>query len=100
MSPKKITRLALIVAAVSIMGMIVMAVVGPEWGLLNWWPAMGLGLAGAVANGFFSTGSVSDCSETSRNLDLLNDSLRACARVKREAMGRCAMEGEARIGER
>lgn len=45
MSPKKMTNLALIVAAISILGIIFMALLRPGWGLLSWWPVAGLGFS-------------------------------------------------------
>ena len=35
----------MIIAGLSIVGMVVMAVTQPAWGLWNWWPAMGLGIS-------------------------------------------------------
>jgi hypothetical protein len=48
MSPKKITGLALTIAGISILAVIPMVLLGPDWGVLTWWPAMGLGLAGLL----------------------------------------------------
>ncbi len=45
MSPKQITRTAMILASISIVGMLLMLVMRPDWGLVNWAPALGLGLA-------------------------------------------------------
>ena len=73
MSPKKITRLALMVAGVSILGMIVMAVVGPEWGLLNWWPAMGLGLAILLLIVSILRGAYLTAQKRVEMVDMLND---------------------------
>ena len=73
MSPKKITRLALIVAVVSILGMIVMAVIRPEWGLLNWWPAMGLGLSILLLIVSFLRGAYLTAQKRVEMVDMLND---------------------------
>ena len=73
MSPKKITRLALMVAGVSILGMIVMAVVGPEWGLLNWWPAMGLGLSILLLIVSILRGAYLTAQKRVEMVDMLND---------------------------
>jgi hypothetical protein len=45
MSPKRITNLALIVAGISVLGIIAMLLSRPGWGLLNWWPAASLGFS-------------------------------------------------------
>jgi hypothetical protein len=42
MSPKRMTNLALIVASISIIGIIGMPIIGPGWGIFSWWPAVGL----------------------------------------------------------
>ena len=45
MSPKRITNLALIVAGISVVGIIVTLLSRPGWGLLSWWPVAGLGFS-------------------------------------------------------
>jgi hypothetical protein len=45
MSPKKLSNLAVILAGISILGIIAMVFLRPAWGLLNWWPLAGLGLS-------------------------------------------------------
>ena len=45
MSPKQMTKSGLIIAAISALGLVLMAIVRPEWGLLSWWPTFGLALA-------------------------------------------------------
>jgi hypothetical protein len=42
MSPRKISNLAFVVAAISILGIIITVFVRPSWGLLDWWPAAGM----------------------------------------------------------
>lgn len=88
MSPKKITRLALMVAGVSILGMIVMAVVGPEWGLLNWWPAMGLGLSILLLIVSFLRGAYLTAQKRVEMVDMLNDCYTGVPAEKDEAMRR------------
>ena len=88
MSPKKITRLALMVAGVSILGMIVMAVVGPEWGLLNWWPAMGLGLAILLLIVSILRGAYLTAQKRVEMVDMLNDCYTGVPAEKDEAMRR------------
>ena len=45
MSPKKLTNLAIILAGISILGIICMVLLRPSWGPLNWWPLGALGLS-------------------------------------------------------
>lgn len=73
MSPKKITRLALIVAAISVLGIVAMAVPGPKWGLLNWWPAFGLGLALFLLVISFLRGAYLTAQKRVEMVDKLND---------------------------
>ena len=73
MSPKKITRLALVVGAISILGMIVMALLRPEWGMLSWWPAFGLGLAVLLLVVSFLWGAYLTAQKRVEMVDMLND---------------------------
>ena len=45
MSPKRITNLALVVAGISVLGIIAVLLSRPGWGLLSWWPVAGLGFS-------------------------------------------------------
>jgi hypothetical protein len=45
MSPRTLSNLAVILAGISILGIIAMAFFHPAWGLFNWWPLAGLGLS-------------------------------------------------------
>ncbi|NJN98980.1 MAG: hypothetical protein HC875_35240 [Anaerolineales bacterium] len=73
MSPRKITRLALIIGIVSILGIGVMAVVGPDWGLLAWWPALGVGLAVLLLLVSFLRGAYLTAQKRVKMVDVLND---------------------------
>lgn len=73
MSPKKITRLALTAGAISLPGMVVMAVVRPQWGVFNWWPAMGLGLAFLLLVISFLRGAYLTAQKRAEMVDKLND---------------------------
>lgn len=73
MSPRKITRLALGVGSISILGMIVMALIRPEWGMLNWWPAAGLGLALFLLLVSFLRGAYLTAQKRVEMVDMLND---------------------------
>ena len=45
MSPKKLSNLAIILAGISILGIIAIVFFRPAWGLFNWWPLAGLVLS-------------------------------------------------------
>ena len=45
MSPKELSNLAIILAGISILGIIAMVYLRPAWGLLIWWPLASLGLS-------------------------------------------------------
>ena len=86
MSPKKITRLGLIVATVSVVGMIVMALVGPEWGWLNVWPAIGFGLAVLLLIVSFLRGAYLTAQRRVEMVDKLNDCYTGVPASSDEAM--------------
>jgi hypothetical protein len=73
MSPKKITRLALVVGSISLVGMIVMVTMRPEWGILGWWPALGLGLAVLLLLVSFLRGAYLTAQKRVEMVDMLND---------------------------
>jgi len=73
MSPKKITQLGFITAAVSIVGLAGMAVAQPDWGILNWWPAMGLALALLLLVTSFLRGAYLTAQKRAEMVDKLND---------------------------
>jgi hypothetical protein len=73
MSPKKMTRIGLIGVVVSIVGALVMFVLGPEWGVWNWWPAMGLGLSLLLFVVSFLWGAYLAAQKRAEMVDLLND---------------------------
>ena len=86
MSPKKITRLGLIVATVSIVGMIVVALVGPEWGWLNSWPTIGFGLAVLLLIVSFLRGAYLTAQRRVEMVDKLNDCYTGVPASSDEAM--------------
>lgn len=73
MSPRKITRLALIIGAVSMLGMVAMVVVRPDWGTLAWWPALGLGLAVLLLVVSFLRGAYLTAQKRVEMVEMLND---------------------------
>lgn len=73
MSPRKITRLALVTGAVSILGIGAMVMVRPDWGLLAWWPVPGLGLAALLLLVSFLRGAYLTAQKRVKMVDMLND---------------------------
>lgn len=70
MSPKKITRLALIVGGISIVGLVAMVVARPEW---SWWPGLGLGLSVLLLLTSFLWGAYLTAQKRAAMVDRLND---------------------------
>ena len=83
MSPKQITRLAFIVAGISIVGAVVMLIAQPGWGLLNWWPALGLGLALVLLAASFLKGAYMAAQKRVELVDMLNDCYTGVAEADR-----------------
>ena len=73
MSPRKITRLALIIGGISILGIGAMALLRPAWGVLTWWPALGLGLAVLLLIVSFLRGAYLTAQKRVEMVDMLND---------------------------
>ena len=73
MSPKQTTKLAFIVGGISILGVIIMLVIQPEWGALTWWPAMGLGLSLLLLVISFLKGAYMSAQKRVALADMLND---------------------------
>jgi hypothetical protein len=72
-SPKQITKLALIVGSISILGILLMAFLVPDWGILNWWPAIGLGLSFLLLMISFLRGVYLTTQKRIEMVDMLND---------------------------
>ncbi len=73
MSPKQITKSAVIVGAVSILGVVLMLILQPAWGVWNWWPAMGLTLAVSLLVVSFVKGAFMVAQQRVEMVDKLND---------------------------
>ena len=73
MSPKQITRAGLIIAGASIVGIGVMLVLQPAWGLWNWWPVLGLALAFLLFVAAFLRGAYLTAQKRVELVDKLND---------------------------
>ena len=73
MSPKKIAKLTLIVAGISVVGIPLMLMLRPDWGWLAWWPALGLGLALLLLVASFLRGAYLSAQRQVAMVDKLND---------------------------
>ena len=73
MSPKQITKLAITVAVISVLGSLLMLVAQPNWGVWNWWPAMGLGLSLLLFVASFLKGAYVASQQRVALIDKLND---------------------------
>ena len=73
MSPKQITRMGVIVAGLSIIGLVMMLVTQPAWDFWNWWPAMGLAVAFLLFVAAFLKGAYLTAQKRAELVDKLND---------------------------
>ena len=74
MSPKKITRLGLIVGGLSLLGGPFMLLIAqPEWGWLGWWPVLGLLLSLLLFIAAFLKGAYLAAQRRVELVDMLND---------------------------
>lgn len=73
MSPRRITRLALTLATLSLLGIAPMVAFRPGWGALTWWPAMGLGLALLLLVVAYTWGALLATRQRMAMVDKLND---------------------------
>jgi hypothetical protein len=53
--------------------MILIATMRPEWGIINWWPVMGLGLAVLLLIVSFLRGAYLTAQKRVEMVDMLND---------------------------
>ena len=72
-SPKQITRLALIIGGISILGIIPMALLRLHWGVFSWWPVMGLALALFLLVVAYARGAYLTAQHRAAMVDKLND---------------------------
>ena len=72
-SPKQITRLALIIGGTSILGIIPMVLLRPNWGAFSWWPVMGLGLALLLLIVAYTRGAYLTAQHQAAMVDKLNE---------------------------
>jgi hypothetical protein len=84
-SPRNITRLALIIGSISILGIIPMVVLHPDWESLAWWPAMGFGLALLLLIVAYARGAYLAAQHRAAMVDKLNDCYRGVSATEEEA---------------
>ena len=72
MSPKQMTRLGLIIGAISVVGIVPMVWLRPDVGLLTWWPALGLGLAMLLFVAAYLKGAYLVAQRRAEMVDMLN----------------------------
>lgn len=65
--------MALIVGGISILGIIPMALLRPDWGAFSWWPVMGLGLALLLLVIAYARGAYLAAQHQAAMVDKLND---------------------------
>jgi hypothetical protein len=75
-SPKQITRLAVIIGSISLLGIIPMVWLHSAWGLLSWWPALGLPLALLLLVVAYAKGAYLAGQQQVAMVDKLNDCYR------------------------
>ncbi|MBN1217971.1 MAG: hypothetical protein JXM69_03495 [Anaerolineae bacterium] len=75
-SPKRITQVALIVAVICILASGPMLVLRPNWGILSWWPLIGLGLAVLLLLVAYLRGAYLAAQRRANMVDMLNDCYR------------------------
>lgn len=73
MSPKRLTNLALIVASISVLGIMLGVLFHPSWGPLNWWPAAGLGISFLLTAVAFVKGASMAAQKQMDLMDRMND---------------------------
>lgn len=73
MSPKKYSNLALILASISVLGIIARILMPSTWGLLGWWPAIGLGLSLLLVVVALAKGASLATQKRMDMVDVLND---------------------------
>jgi hypothetical protein len=73
MSPRKISRLGLIVTGMSIIGLVPTLFLSAQLGLWRWWPAGGFGLALLLFGAAFLRGAYLTAQRRVELVDMLND---------------------------
>jgi hypothetical protein len=83
-SPKQITKLAIITGTISLAGIMPMVWLRPAWGLLSWWPLLGLGLALLLLTAAYAKGAYLAGQQRAEMVDKLNDCYRGVPAGKEE----------------
>jgi hypothetical protein len=84
-SPKQITRLALIIGSISILGIVPMVLLRPNWETFSWWPMMGLGLALLLLAVAYARGAYLAAQHRATMVDKLNDCYMGVSATEEEA---------------
>jgi multisubunit Na+/H+ antiporter MnhB subunit len=79
-SPKRITQLALIVTVVCLLAIGPMLLIRPNWGILSWWPLIGLGLAVLLLVAAYLRGAYLTAQKRANMVNMLNDCYRGVTR--------------------
>jgi hypothetical protein len=83
-SPKQITKLAILTGIISLAGIMPMVWLRPAWGLLSWWPLWGLGLALLLLTAAYAKGAYLTGQQRAGMVDKLNDCYRGVAASEEE----------------
>ncbi len=83
-SPKNISKLALIISVVSVVGILPMLFFRPDWGAATWWPAVGLGLAFLLLVTAYLRGAYLAAQQRAAMVDQLNDCYRGVKAAEEE----------------
>ena len=73
MSPKNITRTATAIGFISLMGILLMVIWQPGWGIWAWWPVIGLALSFLLLVWAFLYGAYLTAQRRAEMVDRLND---------------------------
>jgi hypothetical protein len=73
MSPKNITRTALTIGLISLIGGLAIVIWRPDWGIWAWWPAMGLVASVLLLVLAFLYGAYLTAQRRAEMVDMLND---------------------------
>jgi hypothetical protein len=85
-SLKQITKLALISGGISILGIIPMVLLRPNWGVFSWWPVMGLGAALVLLVVAYAKGAYLAAQHRAAMVDKLNDCYLGVSATEEESM--------------
>ena len=73
MSPKNISRTAMAIGVISLIGLLLMAIWQPGWGVWTWWPVLGLATSFLLLLLAFLYGAYLTAQRRAEMVDRLND---------------------------